>query len=182
MHSEGCEVIADRQYRGGKVTGMDVLEPRKDLSRAWLATIVEPIVGVEAGTGSTHLHQPGPDLLRFGIDGGPKGPTDGLGAPRMLAVMGGRAMMYWDQEHGSAGGWVLMSLLMLAFVAALIVGIYLALRTLRGTGNAARTAHELPSSQALNVLDERLARGDIDLKDYQLRRDLLLSNRPTDHL
>lgn len=78
-------------------------------------------------------------------------------------------MMGWYGDGPGWGGWVVMTLLMLAFWALLIFGgiaIYRsAKRDDRGAGSQKADAEQL--------LDERFARGEIDAEDYQQRRELL---------
>ena len=88
-------------------------------------------------------------------------------------------MMYgWD---GGIGG-VFMWLLMVLFVAAIVVGVVLLVRgSSRGSagGSQAMTPGSPgptppPSSPALQVLDDRYARGDIDREEFlQRKQDLL---------
>ncbi len=76
-------------------------------------------------------------------------------------------MMFW---YGSGWGWwqgLLNALLMLAFWGLAGWGIYALVRSARGPG--------LPSGRpdALSVLDERLARGEIDQDQYRATRELI---------
>jgi putative membrane protein len=63
-------------------------------------------------------------------------------------------------------GW----LMMVAFWAAVIVGIVWAVRTTAGP-------RQWDEVSALRILDERLARGEIDREDYEERRQVLESRR-----
>lgn len=77
-------------------------------------------------------------------------------------------MGWYDTDPGWAG-WLMMTLGMAGFWA-LVVGVVVAvLRSARsegpGPGSRPRDPREL--------LDERLARGEIDAADYQVRRDLI---------
>lgn len=70
------------------------------------------------------------------------------------------------------GGWWWgfgMSLLSLLFLGLIVAGIVLLIRGSRPRGGGTRE-----SSRALDILDERFARGEIDLEEYQARRRLLL--------
>lgn len=81
-------------------------------------------------------------------------------------------MMYdWNGGWGP-GGWIAMGLMMVVFwglVAATVVYV------VRSTGRH----HETPAppanadGDALRILDERFARGDIDTDEYTHRRELL---------
>ena len=83
------------------------------------------------------------------------------------------AMMWWDGGAGW-GGWLAMSLLMIVVWGVLIFGgIALwraASRSDRGQPPAVRPTPE-------QLLDERLARGEIDIEEYRQRRELLRSGR-----
>lgn len=82
-------------------------------------------------------------------------------------------MMYWDGGGWGWGGWLAMGLMMLTFwglVAFVIVML------IRGPGHGpywAGPPREERGDQALRILDERFARGEIDAEEYQQRRDLL---------
>lgn len=85
-------------------------------------------------------------------------------------------MMYgWDW---GVGGGVLMMLLMVLFFAAIIVGIVLIIRSATGHGSAASShapsAPSTPSSTAMQVLEERYARGDINREEFMQRKQDLL--------
>ena len=76
-------------------------------------------------------------------------------------------MMFW---YGSGWGWwqgLLSLLFMVAFWALVGWGIYALARSARGPG--------LPGDRpdALSVLDERLARGEIDQDQYRATRELI---------
>ncbi len=84
-------------------------------------------------------------------------------------------MMGWH-DGGSFGwvGWLLMSLLMLAFWALVVFGGMALFRNLRRVD---RDRPRLGGGDAQRVLDERYARGEIDENEYVHRRDLLNSGR-----
>ena len=67
------------------------------------------------------------------------------------------------------GGWLFMALMMLVVWGAIVGGGILLVRSLWGGGNRAT------SNDALQVLDERFARGEIDAEEYTRRRQLLTS-------
>ncbi len=71
--------------------------------------------------------------------------------------------------HGvGLGGWFVVIALMIVFWGALAWIVVTLLRS-----NVARR-HELPAgTEAMRLLDERFARGEIDETEYQRRRDLL---------
>ena len=73
------------------------------------------------------------------------------------------------QDGWGAGGWLMMSVLMVAFWTLLVVGVLWLMRVTRPvpsttTGNDAR-----------RLLDERFARGEITEDEYRSRRDVLAS-------
>ena len=88
--------------------------------------------------------------------------------------------MYHDYGYGGGnhwGLWILMIVVMLAFWGAL-AWIIVTLVRHRGTtpGSiplASGSGPSPPSSDALLILNERLARGDIDEDEYTRRRSLI---------
>ena len=72
----------------------------------------------------------------------------------------------WD-----AGTWVWMMLAMVLFLAALIVSI---LAVVRAWDRDQRPSKPQRSPSALDVLDERFARGEIDRDEYVERRKVLI--------
>lgn len=79
----------------------------------------------------------------------------------------------WGLGYGMMGGfgWVFMLLLVVAVVAVvggLLRDLFVGMRTHRGGSGSSGPA-------ALQILDERYARGEIDADEYQRRRaDLIL--------
>lgn len=75
-------------------------------------------------------------------------------------------MMDWYGGMGW-GGWVVGSVTMLAFFALIVVGVIALVggRPIARLGVDRRTVDEL--------LDQRLARGEIDVEEYTHRRELL---------
>ena len=82
-------------------------------------------------------------------------------------------MMGWYDGGIGWGGWIVMTLMMLAFWALLIFGGVAIYRSTR------RDDHQSPQGRAdaQRLLDERFARGEIDAEDYQARRELLRAGR-----
>ena len=84
--------------------------------------------------------------------------------------------MWWNNGMGwggmGAGGWVVMTLLMLAFWALVVFGVVALYRSGRPAGPGSGTTQE-PSAE--KVLDERFARGEINAEEYQARRTVLHS-------
>ncbi len=81
-------------------------------------------------------------------------------------------MMWWYGGPGWAG-WLMMSAMMLAFWGLLVFGAVAVYRSLRGTDQRTGGGR----SDAERVLDERFARGEIDVDEYTQRRELLRSGR-----
>jgi len=75
----------------------------------------------------------------------------------------------WGYEHMGYGGWFFGPLIMLVFLTIIIGAIVLILKFL-GVGGPARS-----SRNALDLLDERFARGEIDREEYEERRSALNS-------
>jgi putative membrane protein len=95
-----------------------------------------------------------------------------LSLPAAIRAQGspGRPGALWGMMHdwGSGGFW-LMSLVMMAWFAALVAVIILLVRWL-GSGPGVRSTS---SRTARDILDERYARGEIDQKEYlQRKRDI----------
>lgn len=79
----------------------------------------------------------------------------------------------WHDGGIGWGGWVVMTIMMLVFWALLIFGgIALWQATRRGATGTDRPPRD-ERNDALQLLDERFARGEIDVDDYQQRRELL---------
>lgn len=80
-------------------------------------------------------------------------------------------MMNWYDGGPGWGGWLAMTLMMLVFwgaVALVLVALF------RGTGT--RGVSDGSSKQErgpLEILDERFARGEMDEREYQARREVL---------
>ena len=78
----------------------------------------------------------------------------------------------WERHGHGRGRGVVVILLAILFIAAVVWAIFATRRA-----NAASKATEHPatpqSSRAATILDERFARGEIDVGEYQQRRDAL---------
>ena len=93
-------------------------------------------------------------------------------------------MMYGWQDGGWGWGWgewVAMIVMMVLFWTAIAAVVVLAFRHWRGgyagPPQAGWTAGSIqqPPEEALRVLEERFARGEIDAEEFTKRRDLLRS-------
>ena len=78
-------------------------------------------------------------------------------------------MMGWYDGGVGWGGWMVMSLTMLLFWGLVVFAVVAIFRGTRdvgtGTGNARRDPKE--------ILEERFARGEIDVDEYRARMDVL---------
>jgi putative membrane protein len=69
------------------------------------------------------------------------------------------------------GGWgIAVALALVAFIALIVGGIVLVIRPSKANPPAQR-------DQALDILDQRFARGEIDEEEYQKRRSLVIADR-----
>lgn len=82
-------------------------------------------------------------------------------------------MMGWYDNGPGWGGWIAMTFCMLLFWSALIAAGLAVVSSLRRRQPDKRDA--APGAERL--LDERLARGEIDIDDYTRRRELLHAGR-----
>lgn len=79
-------------------------------------------------------------------------------------------MMGWYNGGMGWGGWILMSLMMLAFWALVVFGVVAIFRGLsKSNGPVERT----PGRDPLEILGERFARGEMDAEEYQARAQVL---------
>jgi putative membrane protein len=77
-------------------------------------------------------------------------------------------MMWWHNGMGW-GGWVVMTLTMVAFWSLVVFGILAIFRSDRDD----RDSHGPAERDPLQILDERFARGEIDADEFHARRDAL---------
>jgi putative membrane protein len=81
-------------------------------------------------------------------------------------------MMWYGNDPGW-GGWLLMTIGMIAFWTLVVVAIIALVRGLHDEDSRRRPAEVDPR----RLLDERFARGEIDSEDYEACRELLDSRR-----
>ncbi|RVW02982.1 SHOCT domain-containing protein [Rhodococcus xishaensis] len=84
--------------------------------------------------------------------------------------------MMWNDGIGygwSWGGWVLMVLAMVAFWTLVIVAVMALFRSIRTDRSPYGTNDTTNRRSADEILDERFARGEIDVDEYRIRRDHL---------
>ena len=79
-------------------------------------------------------------------------------------------MMGWYSNGMGWGGWVAMSLVMVLFWALVIFAV---VAIFRGTGRNTRGHGSDEQRDAMTILDERFARGEIDEDEYRARREVL---------
>lgn len=82
-------------------------------------------------------------------------------------------MMWWSDGIGW-GGWILMTLAMVAFWALVIFGVVALFRSTSQRSSSPTTRDE-PSAD--RILDECFARGEIDAEEYRARKAVLRSMR-----
>jgi putative membrane protein len=82
--------------------------------------------------------------------------------------------MMWSVRRLWRGGWLAMSLMMVVIWGSLIFGGIAVWRAVSRTDRGPRLA-DTPTPEQL--LDERFARGEIDVDEYTHRRELLRSRR-----
>jgi putative membrane protein len=78
-------------------------------------------------------------------------------------------MMMWGNGMGW-GGWLLMILTTVGFWALVVFGI---VALFRGVGGGAGPRTGAGAASAHQILDERFARGEIDVEEYHARKNIL---------
>lgn len=78
----------------------------------------------------------------------------------------------WDGGGMGWAGWLVMASMMVVFWGVVIAAVVWFVRS-TGHHHDERPSAGNGPEQALRLLDERFARGDIDTEDYAQRRDLL---------
>lgn len=86
-----------------------------------------------------------------------------------------RGDMGWGNHMNDwgAGWWILMAFLMVVFWGLVIVGLVWLVRSLAGDHRGSGAA-----MSAVELLDRRLANGEITPEEYRERRQVLGANRP----
>jgi len=80
-------------------------------------------------------------------------------------------MMWWNNGFGW-GGWLVMTLSMVAFWGLVVFGV---VALFRGQGGVSAPPNVSANRDAGQILDDRLARGEIDAQEYRARQDALRS-------
>lgn len=76
---------------------------------------------------------------------------------------------------GDSGWWGLgVTLFSLLFIALIVVGVVVLARSFSEGGGRVRRPE---GSRALDILDERFARGEVDEEEYERRRRILTDRR-----
>ena len=83
-------------------------------------------------------------------------------------------MMGWYNGMGW-GGWIVMTLVMLAFWALVVFAV---VAIFRGVGKSSRPVEPTSRRDPLDILQERFARGEIEVDEYQARVQVLRDARP----
>jgi putative membrane protein len=90
--------------------------------------------------------------------------------------------MMWDGGFGMSGGWVFGWVIMLIVLVLIVVGIVLLVRGLSGRQDHDQMARpqgpppaEPGPKRALQILEERYARGEIDQEEFMRRKADLLA-------
>ena len=81
--------------------------------------------------------------------------------------------MWWYDGGPGWVGWMMMTVMILAFWALLVFGGVAVYRLMRDRDDRPRDERNDPA----RLLDERFSRGEIDADEYRQRRDLLRSGR-----
>jgi len=88
-------------------------------------------------------------------------------------------MMGWYQDGMGWGGWIVMSLVMVAFWALVVFAV---VAIFREASSSSRPADRSTDRDAMQILEERFARGEIDAEEFHKRADVLRTGaRPVTH-
>lgn len=77
-------------------------------------------------------------------------------------------------RHGYGGGLFIGLLMLVLFLVVVGVLVWLAIRLFSSSGGGAAPRPTTGPPDALAILEDRLARGDLDVEDYRARRAALL--------
>ncbi len=77
--------------------------------------------------------------------------------------------MMWSNGGFGWGGWIVMTLAMVAFWGLVVAGVLALFRSGRRADAAAAAHLDSPAE----ILDQRFARGEIDAQEYQARKNAL---------
>jgi putative membrane protein len=79
--------------------------------------------------------------------------------------------MYQYPDHMDGTSWVAMGFMMVVLLVVVALVVFAVTQWSRGVSTARPDTH--PGRAARDLLDERLARGEIDVDEYQQRRHAL---------
>ena len=82
-------------------------------------------------------------------------------------------MMGWYSGDTGWAGWLVMVAAMVAFWGLVIFAV---VAIFRGIGKTDEPAERTTRRDPMQILDERFARGELDLDEYHARLDVLRSN------
>ncbi len=85
------------------------------------------------------------------------------------------AQTYGNHPHLGAWGWggtIFGPIMIIAFIAVAVVVVVLLVRWLGGPGHGG-ALHSPPGRTSLDILKERLAKGEIDKEEFEERRRVL---------
>jgi putative membrane protein len=81
-------------------------------------------------------------------------------------------MMGWYQDATGWGGWIVVSLVMVAFWALVVFAV---VAIFRATSSNAGPADRSTNRDPMQILEERFARGEIDAEEFHTRAHVLRS-------
>jgi putative membrane protein len=76
-------------------------------------------------------------------------------------------MMGWYHDGAGWGGWLVMTIAMIAFWAMVVVAVVVLFHGTRGSQEIS------PRQDPMDILDQRFARGEIDEDEYHARSAVL---------
>jgi len=79
----------------------------------------------------------------------------------------------WHDGGWGWGAWMAMGLMMVVFWGVIVAFVVVVLRPPGHHHDGPPNGDARPDDEALRILDERFARGEIDPEEYTSRRDLL---------
>ena len=79
-------------------------------------------------------------------------------------------MMGWYNGGTGWAGWLVMALMMVAFWGLVIFAV---VAIFRGIGRTDERVERTTGREPMEILDERFARGELDLEEYHARQDVL---------
>jgi putative membrane protein len=89
-----------------------------------------------------------------------------------------RAGIFFGPGPGRGGPFVVFLVLLLLVAAVVLVVLFIRQERVRRHGQLVSAGEVAGSLDALRILDERFAKGEVDPEDYKVRRDLLRGTTP----